>query len=302
VSPVVADSTVYFGDSLNLYAVDTSDGSVQWRFERSPTDSSQVINDGTVYFAANKRNKATVYAVDAADGTQQWGFETDGLITTSPAVANDTIYVGSNDQNVYALDARSGTEQWRFEADEKVGAVGVESDTVYVGSNGIYTLDASNGDQRWQGGAFNPAAYVVDSLAVNGGTVYYTAGERVATLRGTDGSIEWGFEMPGRFELLPTAESGTLYIGGHKFVRALDPADGTTSWRFWTGLGTSLPSVTSDTIYVGDHDHNVWGIAAADGTKRWHFRMNGEATSPAVGNNAVYVGSKEGKLYALNEK
>ena len=36
-------------------------------------------------------------------GTEQWAFQTSGHIVSSPAVIDNTVYVGSRDGNVYAL-------------------------------------------------------------------------------------------------------------------------------------------------------------------------------------------------------
>lgn len=34
---------------------------------------------------------------------KKWSFETNGHIASSPAIANETVYIGSDDSNVYAL-------------------------------------------------------------------------------------------------------------------------------------------------------------------------------------------------------
>ncbi|HEX7483079.1 MAG TPA: PQQ-binding-like beta-propeller repeat protein, partial [Candidatus Bathyarchaeia archaeon] len=50
----------------------------------------------------------TFYAVSAKDGTKSWSFSTGGNIFPSPAVANNIVYIGSDDHNVYALNAQNG--------------------------------------------------------------------------------------------------------------------------------------------------------------------------------------------------
>jgi outer membrane protein assembly factor BamB len=44
-----------------------------------------------------------VYALAASDGSQQWQFQTGSNVLSSPAVVDGTVYVGSNDERVYAL-------------------------------------------------------------------------------------------------------------------------------------------------------------------------------------------------------
>jgi eukaryotic-like serine/threonine-protein kinase len=48
-----------------------------------------------------------VYALDAATGALRWSYTTGGSVQSSPAVADGTVYIGSEDANVYALNARS---------------------------------------------------------------------------------------------------------------------------------------------------------------------------------------------------
>jgi len=44
----------------------------------------------------------------------KWSYATGGAVTSSPAVANGAVYVGSTDNNVYALNASTGTEMWSY--------------------------------------------------------------------------------------------------------------------------------------------------------------------------------------------
>ncbi|HKZ21028.1 MAG TPA: PQQ-binding-like beta-propeller repeat protein, partial [Acidimicrobiia bacterium] len=42
-------------------------------------------------------------------------FAADNIITTPPVLADDIVYVGTQDGLVLAADAATGTEAWRFE-------------------------------------------------------------------------------------------------------------------------------------------------------------------------------------------
>ena len=77
-------------------------------------------------------------------------------MTSSPAVANGVVYVGSNDDSIYALNASTGTLLWSYSAGESVSSSPAVADgVVYVGSlnygNGksIHALDASTGALLW---------------------------------------------------------------------------------------------------------------------------------------------------------
>ena len=47
-------------------------------------------------------------------GEIKWKFKTNGIIHTSPALYDSTIYIGSWDTYLYAIDAITGKEKWKF--------------------------------------------------------------------------------------------------------------------------------------------------------------------------------------------
>jgi outer membrane protein assembly factor BamB len=64
-------------------------------------------------------------------------------VTSSPAIAENVVYVGSVDQYLYSLDARSGNLRWRFRTGGPItSAPVVVKDIVYVTSTDrlIYAL------------------------------------------------------------------------------------------------------------------------------------------------------------------
>ena len=55
-----------------------------------------------------------VHAIDEQTGKLIWDFTTKSRVDSSPTLAGDVIWVGSNDGNLYALDLKSGKELWKF--------------------------------------------------------------------------------------------------------------------------------------------------------------------------------------------
>jgi outer membrane protein assembly factor BamB len=63
-----------------------------------------------------------------------WKFKTDGMVNSSPAVADGVVYVGSGDGRLYALDARTGKEKWSFNTGGEVfSSPAVADGVVYAG-------------------------------------------------------------------------------------------------------------------------------------------------------------------------
>jgi hypothetical protein len=60
-------------------------------------------------------------APDGANGIEvRWTLATIGRMPSSPAVVDDTVFVGSLDGNLYALDTENGTEKWRFTIGDQI--------------------------------------------------------------------------------------------------------------------------------------------------------------------------------------
>src|SRR6188768_2247789 len=117
-SPLVVGDVVYAGSTDgSLYAVNKADGTQRWKFDsRGPISSSPAFHAGTIYILSMD---GLVYAVDAETGKSRWTFATKGerrftapgihgatprtermpdpfdLFMSSPAVAGNTVYVGS---------------------------------------------------------------------------------------------------------------------------------------------------------------------------------------------------------------
>lgn len=126
---------------------------------------------GKVFFGSSVTDE--VYAINADTGQLVWRFYTEGPVRFAPSVADDRVYVGSDDGHLYCLDARNGSLLWKYRpgptAEKVLGngrmislwpvrtGVLVEDGVVY-GTAGVfpyeglylYALDAQNGDVIWR--------------------------------------------------------------------------------------------------------------------------------------------------------
>jgi outer membrane protein assembly factor BamB len=67
-------------------------------------------------------NDTQVYALDATTGTRIWNYTTGGNVTSSPATAYGMVFVGSNDAKVYALNATTGEHIWNYSTEGPVNS------------------------------------------------------------------------------------------------------------------------------------------------------------------------------------
>src|SRR6185437_11198304 len=82
-----------------------------------------------------------------------WSTATGNGIDSSPAVAAETVLIGSEDFFFYALDANTGAVRWKYETGLGISSSpAVSGDVVVVGSKDglLYALEIRSGQLRWK--------------------------------------------------------------------------------------------------------------------------------------------------------
>jgi outer membrane protein assembly factor BamB len=91
-----------------------------------------------------------VYALNATTGAEKWTFTTGDSVSSSPAVANGVVYIGSDDGNVYALNATTGAQLWTFTTGGDVqSSPAVANGVVYADSydGNVYAFGLAGGTE-----------------------------------------------------------------------------------------------------------------------------------------------------------
>src|SRR2546422_4877585 len=60
-----------------------------------------------------------LYAIDFGSGKKLWSFKTEGTVESSPLVLEERVYVGSSDANLYAVNA-DGKLAWKYQTGDKI--------------------------------------------------------------------------------------------------------------------------------------------------------------------------------------
>ena len=120
-APSVRKGLVYVGtDAGSVFALDAGSGQIRWRAAAAPRKvnavvrSSPAIVGGRVVVTTGETTPMDGHAValDAMTGSTLWRSKLADYSTSSPAVANGVIYLGSFDTRLYALNARNGRQLW----------------------------------------------------------------------------------------------------------------------------------------------------------------------------------------------
>lgn len=117
-SALIANGTVYFGcrDS-NLYALDARTGDKKWVFNNkgSWVIGSPVLKDGRLYFTTS--DSGLFHAVDAATGVEIYNLTFLWPLFSSPAIAGNVLYIGSEEGKLLAVDLKGQQLTWSFQTD-----------------------------------------------------------------------------------------------------------------------------------------------------------------------------------------
>ena len=231
--------------------------------------------------------------------------------TSSAAVVNGIVYVGSTDNHLYAFDAKTGAPVWQAATGASiVSSPAVDNGVVYVGSNDgrVYAFDAETGAVRWstQIGTANHSL-VESPVAVAGDLVYAgtTDGNLFALSAGT-GTVKWTktFVFSGE-ALAPAVAHGIVYFvndwAGE--VDALDARTGASLWMQRTSMYGFInsPAVDRGVIYRKDANGIISALDAITGVERWHTTIRGiDEGSFAIGKGHVYTASGNAMLSDVN--
>jgi outer membrane protein assembly factor BamB len=163
-------STLKWDSPYAMYCFDTKEGDLIWEYAvEGSVGSSPTITDGKLLFTSKD---GFLYCLDSQDGGLIWKKEI-GDSVSSPAVFEDTIFVGSGEMNgeglFYSLDLESNI-LWEFEPNGAVqSSPAVAGDYVYFASNvkngTVYCLKRETGQLVWQYRPW-PEEYIISSPAV----------------------------------------------------------------------------------------------------------------------------------------
>jgi len=242
------------------------------------------VAGGLVFFGSSA--DGCVYALDAATGRIRWSVATGGPVRLAPAVAGDSLYVGSDDGYVYCLRAADGSELWRYHA--------APADEELLGSGQMIS--------RWP---------VRTGVLVDGGVAYFGAGVFPAegvfvhAVDARTGRRLWcnderGAQPQSRFSpqgyLL--ASPSTLYVPtGRVSPGGLDRKTGRLQYEayFEHSIGGTYALLSGDRMFTGTNE-----LLGYDGKSRAQFAWF-RARQLIVGSDRWFVLDGE-SLRALNSQ
>jgi outer membrane protein assembly factor BamB len=240
--------------------------------------------------------------------------------TSTPALDNQRLYVGSDDGHLWALDKRNGGPIWKFgiNGSNKMrirSSPVVFEGNIYFGSyNGdVYCINADSGRELWR---FSDAEFVESSpsLAIELnmlfiGLIHLTPGRQgsIVALQLHTGRRLWEFSVECGVRATPTFDSRSRLLAcgtDDGELLLFDPVARNLLWRFACNgpiRAAAAFDSTRSAILVSALDGSLHSISVSTGKARWSAKTDGALHStPLVLNDGVYVTSTDKHLYVLN--
>ena len=279
-APVIGDNRIYVVDTQAVVrAISPENGGTLWRTQvRGDGATSQTLFGGGAAFD-NGRVYATngsgyAAALDAATGAIIWQVRPGGPLRGAPTIANDNVYVVSQDNQIYALNPANGETRWSGSSTvEQAGIFGVANPaaaqgTVVAGfsSGELAAYRYENGRVVWS-----------DALARTGITT------AVASLSDIDAD--------------PVIDQGRVYAVGHGGrMIATELITGQRLWEL-NLAGMSTPWVAGDWLFVVTDQAQLLAVARSTGRVRWmtqlpRFRNEERRSNPIYWRGPVLAGNR----------
>lgn len=122
-SPALRMGSAFYGTFDNeVLGVNLSERKISWRYEhpqrKFPFYSSAAVTASRIVLGGRDK---MVHGL-TLDGKSAWTFATRSRVESSPAIAGNRVYVGSNDGRFYVLGLDDGAKLWEFEAGAPLSA------------------------------------------------------------------------------------------------------------------------------------------------------------------------------------
>lgn len=254
--PVVGGGKIFTIDTQAVVrAISPENGAILWRTQVG----SGGKNSGSLFGGGVSFDNGRVYAVsglgdavalDANNGGVIWTVRPGGPLRGAPTIANDNVYVVSQDNQLYALNPADGSLRWTGSGTlELAGVFGSASPAA---SQGTVVAGFSSGELN---------AYRYE----NGRVVWQDALARtsISTVVGTLSDIDAD----------PVIDNGRVYaIGQGGRMVAMELNTGQRVWEI-NIAGISTPWVAGEWVFVVTDQAQLLAIARATGRIRWMTQL-----------------------------
>jgi len=278
---------------------------IRWEFKaKNSVEGAVVIADGIVYAASSDK---FLYAIDLKTGQEKWKAQLN-ILTASPGVHGNRVYVGDADGKFYCLDRADGKVIWTFETEGQITAApNFAGDNVLIPAHDstLYCLD-KDGKKVWD---FRIEGPIYGGVAVADDKTFLAGCDSMMHVLDVKTGKELGnVDLKGQSGAAAAVLGDRLYVGTmSNQVLAINLKTLRIVWEFEAPKRKqpfyASAAVTDDLVIIGGRDNKVWAIDRKTGKRRWDFLTDHKVDGSAVvAGDRVFVGSYDHKFYVLDLK
>lgn len=293
-APVVANGALFVMDTEGaVHAFDAATGARRWQLSTVKGEENRraafgggVSVDGARVYAAN--GLGDVVAIDAAAGSEVWRKKPGGPLRGAPTVANENLYVVSQDNQLFALTQADGNVVWTQSGTlESQGVFGVAAP---ASAQGTVVAGFSSGELN---------AYRYE----NGRTLWSDTLSR--------STISTSVSSLADIDAEPVIDQGRVYaVGQGGRMAAVELASGQRLWE-QNIAGISTPWIAGEWLFVVTDDARLVCIARGSGKIRWISQLRafrdvedkkGPITwvGPILAGNRLWLANSRGELVSAS--
>ncbi|MCU0857019.1 MAG: PQQ-binding-like beta-propeller repeat protein [Pontiellaceae bacterium] len=310
-----------------LICADVDNSRQLWDFNVGDIDvlAEPVMTDTHVFQGTTDGYLYALNLTAAHHDRVAWKFRADGAVNTAVALADRTIYFGSNGGVLYALNESDGSEVWKTRIDliekgaRKQFTVPLVADgKLYVGgaNRQLYCLDARTGEILWKTALTD---WIRSKPAMTSeGLLAATVDGKLACIS-RDGALKWIRQISTHqiyADLVPAGDSVLVndsdlwlrrisangdVLWKRSLLTALENENGKRIFTDFLSGGTyyqSKPTAAKGKVYFGNAGGFLFCVDAETGAELWKFEMGGAiSVGPAIGEGKVFAGQQGGERF-----
>lgn len=252
----------------------------------------------------------------APDGTRRWTAATVSStrgIHGTPAIANNSVYVGAYDGALYSFNIETGEREWRTKLGDAIGSSPAYHDGViyipvefYAPSGSLFAVSAATGAVIAEDDRPTNHPHSTPALDTATGTLVFGANDGLLYAWDYPAlDFAWTVETAGAIKGPVAIEHGSAVFGSwDNTVYRVGLENGAVEWSFQAdGKVMSGPAIDPGRamVYIGSHDGRLYALDFETGELAWSFSTNGSVIGcPTLTANSVLVGSYDRHLYAVS--
>lgn len=237
----------------------------------------------------------------------RWTLECGEAITSSAAIVDGVVYVGSEDGVLFAVDLASGKPVWQHKTEDAIhSSPTVYRGTVFYGDAAgiMHAVDAKTGSGRWK---FTTNGEIISSVNPMGDRIFFGSYDgSLYALAAADGKQIWKHETEGRVHGTPGIIDGRVIAAGcDEYLHVVDAASGKAIPSVTLGSVVGVAAaVDGPMVYLGTYGSRVVAIDWRANKLVWEFqdpdREFPYMSSAAISEKVIVLGSRDKTLRALD--